>query len=547
MIRSLHIENYVLIDSLDISFPEGLIIITGQTGAGKSILLGALSLLLGARTDVSHISDGAESCVVEAEFDIDGNLEVKSLLEAGDIEWDNGHVILRRVLSRSGRTRSFINDSPVQASFVTGLAGHLVDIHSQHQSLLLTDSRYQLSILDRYASLGAEADRCRQLWLELQHKEKALEELRSKVERMSSDYDYNASLLASLVAARLNPGELEELEEEQKILSNAEEIKSCLLKASELRPDASLKESGRSLSRLAGYMPSVNPLAERLESARIELADIFDELEHLQEGVDVSEERMEQVDQRLSLIYSLLKKHGCSTVEELISVRDRLEALVGQSSTAADDIIDLENEVASARSVWNESASALHAGREAAAVRFASEVTSALARLELERSVFVVEVIPAAPGPSGTDSVSFRFSSTGTNPVDVAKCASGGEISRIMLCLKSMMAGFEAVPTLVFDEIDTGVSGSVADSMGAMICDMGRSMQVIAITHLPQVAAKGDAHFVVRKDIGSDGTAVSTVREVRGQDRTMEIARLLSGATITPQAVANAEALLLGD
>lgn len=547
MIRSLHIENYVLIDSLDISFPEGLIIITGQTGAGKSILLGALSLLLGARTDVSHISDGAESCVVEAEFDIDGNLEVKSLLEAGDIEWDNGHVILRRVLSRSGRTRSFINDSPVQVSFVTGLAGHLVDIHSQHQSLLLTDSRYQLSILDRYASLGAEADRCRQLWLELQHKEKALEELRSKVERMSSDYDYNASLLASLVAARLNPGELEELEEEQKILSNAEEIKSCLLKASELRPDASLKESGRSLSRLAGYMPSVNPLAERLESARIELADIFDELEHLQEGVDVSEERMEQVDQRLSLIYSLLKKHGCSTVEELISVRDRLEALVGQSSTAADDIIDLENEVASARSVWNESASALHAGREAAAVRFASEVTSALARLELERSVFVVEVIPAAPGPSGTDSVSFRFSSTGTNPVDVAKCASGGEISRIMLCLKSMMAGFEAVPTLVFDEIDTGVSGSVADSMGAMICDMGRSMQVIAITHLPQVAAKGDAHFVVRKDIGSDGTAVSTVREVRGQDRTMEIARLLSGATITPQAVANAEALLLVD
>ena len=547
MIRSLHIENYVLIDSLDISFPEGLIIITGQTGAGKSILLGALSLLLGARTDVSHISDGAESCVVEAEFDIDGNLEVKSLLEAGDIEWDNGHVILRRVLSRSGRTRSFINDSPVQVSFVTGLAGHLVDIHSQHQSLLLTDSRYQLSILDRYASLGAEADRCRQLWLELQHKEKALEELRSKVERMSSDYDYNASLLASLVAARLNPGELEELEEEQKILSNAEEIKSCLLKASELRPDASLKESGRSLSRLAGYMPSVNPLAERLESARIELADIFDELEHLQEGVDVSEERMEQVDQRLSLIYSLLKKHGCSTVEELISVRDRLEALVGQSSTAADDIIDLENEVASARSVWNESASALHAGREAAAVRFASEVTSALARLELERSVFVVEVIPAVPGPSGTDSVSFRFSSTGTNPVDVAKCASGGEISRIMLCLKSMMAGFEAVPTLVFDEIDTGVSGSVADSMGAMICDMGRSMQVIAITHLPQVAAKGDAHFVVRKDIGSDGTAVSTVREVRGQDRTMEIARLLSGATITPQAVANAEALLLVD
>lgn len=547
MIRSLHIENYVLIDSLDISFPEGLIIITGQTGAGKSILLGAMSLLLGARTDVSHISDGAESCVVEAEFDMDGNLEVKSLLEAGDIEWDNGHVILRRVLSRSGRTRSFINDSPVQASFVTGLAGHLVDIHSQHQSLLLTDSRYQLSILDRYASLGAEADRCRQLWLELQHKEKALEELRSKVERMSSDYDYNASLLASLVAARLNPGELEELEEEQKILSNAEEIKSCLLKASELRPDASLKESGRSLSRLAGYMPSVNPLAERLESARIELADIFDELEHLQEGVDVSEERMEQVDQRLSLIYSLLKKHGCSTVEELISVRDRLEALVGQSSTAADDIIDLENEVASARSVWNESASALHAGREAAAVRFASEVTSALARLELERSVFVVEVIPAAPGPSGTDSVSFRFSSTGTNPVDVAKCASGGEISRIMLCLKSMMAGFEAVPTLVFDEIDTGVSGSVADSMGAMICDMGRSMQVIAITHLPQVAAKGDAHFVVRKDIGSDGTAVSTVREVRGQDRTMEIARLLSGATITPQAVANAEALLLVD
>lgn len=547
MIRSLHIENYVLIDSLDVDFPEGLIIITGQTGAGKSILLGALSLLLGAKTDVSHISDGADNCIVEAEFDMDGDEDVRGMLEDNDIEWDGGHIILRRVLGRSGRTRSFVNDSPVQAGFVSGLAGHLIDIHSQHQSLLLTDGRYQLSVLDRFASLQDASQRCRDLWTDLQKKERELDRLRLASDRMSSDYEYNAARLGQLVDAHLRGDELEELEEEQKILANSEEIKTHLMQASGLRPDASLKDAVRSLAKISSFMPSVDELAGRLESARIEIADVFDEIDNMSESVDVSPQRLEQVEDRLSLIYSLLKKHGCNTVQELISVRDRLSSLVGESSSIVDDIIDMEKSVKSAREAYESVAKELHDARVKAAASFASSVTASLASLELDRAVFVVDVCDAPAGPSGRDAVVFRFSANGTSPVEVSKCASGGEMSRIMLCLKSMMADFASVPTLVFDEIDTGVSGSVADKMGEMICRMGRSMQVLAITHLPQVAAKGDAHFVVSKETNDAGVSVSSMSEVRGMDRTMEIARLLSGSSVTPQAIANAEALLLGN
>lgn len=527
MLRSLHIENYVLIDSLDISLPESLIIITGQTGAGKSILLGALSLLLGGKADAGHVGPNAENCVVEAECELDGE-----------------EYIIRRVLSRSGRSRSFVNDCPVQAAELAELASRLVDIHSQHQSLLLTDRKYQLSILDCYAGSKNLASSCRGQWERLRDAEAALAELRSQVARQSSDNDYNASQLRQLDDARLRDGELEELEEEQKKLSNAEEIREGLSAAVSLRPDEALAEARKLLGRLSRYLPSADGLASRIESAEIELADVFDELESTGEGIDASGERLMQVEDRLSLLYSLLKKHNCRTIEELLEVRKRFEESVNGAADSEERIADAEKAVEDARAAYDNTCALLHSARTEAAPRFAAEIMKDLAFLELDRSVFEVRVTEAPCGPTGVDSVIFTFSATGSAPVEVSKCASGGEISRIMLCLKAMMARFEGMPTMVFDEIDTGVSGSVADKMGAMICEMGRTMQVIAITHLPQVAAKGNAHFIVTKDIRPDGTAVSGISKVDGRERTMEIARLLSGASITPQAIANAEALL---
>ena len=547
MIRSLHIENYVLIDSLDVVFPEGLVIITGQTGAGKSILLGALSLVLGAKADASFISSGVDSCVVEAEFDIEGNQELRTLLEDNDVEWDGGHLIVRRVLNRNGRSRSFVNDSPVSGSVLATLGASLVDIHSQHQSLLLSDKKFQLSVLDGFAGITEEVETCRHLWALFRGKSEELEGLRASADRMSFEYEYNAARLKQLRDAGLRDGELEELEDEQKMLSNSEEIKNALAHSAVLRPDASLKDAVRSLSKAVRYMPSLSELSDRLESARIELTDIFDELESKSEDVDFSQSRLEFVEERLSLIYGLLKKNSCDTVAELIGLEEKLASEIDGSSSVDERIRDMEAVVEAARREYDKSCVAIHEKRVSAASGFAEAMQKLLVSLEMGRAIFEVEVFEAQPGPSGTDSVSFKFSSSGSNPVDVARCASGGELSRIMLCLKSIMAGFSGMPTLVFDEIDTGVSGSVADRMGGMICGMGSRMQVIAITHLPQVAAKGNAHFVVSKSLSDSGSAVSSLKEVGGEERVNEIARLLSGAKITPQAVANAKALLNGD
>ena len=547
MIRSLHIENYVLIDSLDVSFPEGLVIITGQTGAGKSILLGAMSLLLGVKADAGHISDKADTCVVEAEFDAGSDPGIKEILEANDIDWDGENIIVRRVINRSGRSRSFINDIPVQGAVLSSLGGHLVDIHSQHSSLLLMDRKYQLSVLDSFAGLDDTVARCREEWKALVAKEKELEYLKEKARRLSEDYEYEASRYRGLVEAGLKENEIDELEEEQKVLSNAEEIKTILAQVASKRPDADVKETARAISKLEKYVPAISELAGRLESVRIELADIFDEIETRYERTEVSEERLVQVEDRLSLLYGLLKKHNCSTVGELMQIRDRLGDSLSISGSMDDRIADLEAEVSEVRKVYESTCSGLRAARVKAAGKFSAAVCGSLEYLELERAVFDVQVLDSQPGPSGTDSVLFRFSATGSNPVEVSRCASGGEMSRIMLCLKAMMAGLSGAPALVFDEIDTGVSGSVADKMGEMICSLGQSMQVMAITHLPQVAAKGKAHFVVTKSVGTDGSFVSTLSKVEGNDRVMEIARLLSGSKITPQAVANAESLLNGN
>ena len=551
MLRSLHIRNYILIDALDIEFPEGLVIITGQTGAGKSILLGALSLLSGAKADASLIQEGADSCVVEAEF-AGQDEALDALLAEADVEADGGTLLIRRVVSRSGRSRSFINDCPVQVGLLQQVAERLVDIHSQHKSLLLTDPHFQLSVLDHFAGNGARLTSCREAWRSLQDLRAQLAAERERLARLQADRDYNEAQWRQLDEAKLVPGELESLEEEQRGLAHAEQIKEALERAlSLLEPEgespgvvAALKESARQLERIANFLPSVSDLQARLESARIELDDITSEIGTLDGRVDLSPGRLEQVEERMSLLYTLLKKHNCSSVDELVAVRERYNEALFDATAADDRIHDLEQAVGEAEGRYRAVCAELTASRCQAAPGFAAAITESLRFLELDRAVFDVAVAAAPESATGTDKVSYLFSATGREPADVAKCASGGELSRIMLSLKAMMARFIGMPTLIFDEIDTGVSGSVADKMGRMICEMGRDMQVFSITHLPQVAAKGDAHFVVSKSVQADGRTVSTIREVQGDERTMEIARLLSGATISDAAVANARALL---
>ena len=549
MLHSLHIRNYILIDALDVTFPEGLVIITGQTGAGKSILLGALSLLAGARADASAITEGAESCVVEAEFS-GADADLLALLREADVEEDGGRLLIRRVVSRSGRSRSFVNDCPVPLSLLQDVAGRLVDIHSQHKSLLLTDAQFQLSVLDRFAGNAATLADCREAWRGWQALLSELAAAREEQRRLEADRDFNEAQWRQLDGAKLVSGELETLEEEQKSLANAEQIKDAigqclsLLEGESGGLSASLKEANRQLEHIAKYLPAVAEWQARLESARIELDDIGAEIEALDERIDLSPARLEAVEGRMSLLYSLLKKHHCADVDELIAARDRYAALLEGATASEDRIIELEAAVAGAESRYAALAAALAKARRAAAPAFAAAITESLRFLELDRAVFDVSLSEVPAGPAGADRVSFLFSATGRNAVDVAKCASGGELSRIMLSLKAMMAKYFGMPTLIFDEIDTGVSGSVADKMGRMICEMGRDMQVFSITHLPQVAAKGDAHFVVSKTDRPDGRTVSTISEVTKEERTMEIARLLSGSTVTPAAIANARALL---
>ena len=550
MLARLHVRNFVLIDSLEIDFPEGLIIITGQTGAGKSILLGALSLVTGAKADASMVSEGADNCVVEAEFDTEDAL-IRSILEENEAEWDQGHLIIRRVVNRSGRSRAFVNDSPVPVTVLQDIASRLIDIHSQHQTLLLSDKQFQLDILDHYAGNAQLRQDCAAVWKDMVSKKSELSSLESRIARIARDKEYNEAQFGQLEAASLREGELAELEDEQKQLANAEDIKTGLcgveniFTGDSMSVDSSLKESVKMLMKVGRYMPAASQLADRLDSCRLELDDILAEVSDMNSRVDMSPERLEQVESRMSMIYALLKKHGCADEAELIALRDRLSEELFDSTRLEEQAEDLRKEIASSEARLAAIASELHQARSRAAADFSEAIASSIRGLEMPYAVFEVELVDAPVSATGSDAVAFRFSATGRNAVDVAKCASGGEMSRIMLALKAMMARFTSMPTMIFDEIDTGVSGSVADKMGSMICQMGEHMQVFAITHLPQVAAKGHAHYVVSKEIDpATSKAVSTITRLTDDDRVLEVARMLSGSVLTEAAIANAKELL---
>ena len=546
MLSRLQVRNYVLIDSLEIDFPEGLIIITGQTGAGKSILMGALGLVMGAKADASMLSDGADNCVVEAEFDVSpDDALLKAVMEENDVEWEDGHLIVRRVVNRSGRSRAFVNDSPVSVQVLQDISSQLIDVHSQHQTLLLSDKEFQMGILDYFAESTGIREECSSLWKRLSGMKNQLKDLDGRIAGIAGERDYNQAQFDRLEEASLREAELEELEEEQKQLANAEEIKTSLCGVEELMSDSPLREVEKLLSKVGRYVPSASALSERVEECRRELDDILSDVVQMNSRTEVSQTRLEEVEERMSLIYGLLRKHNCSDVAELIALRDSLAETLYDSTHLEEKREELVAEIASVENELKVKADLLHEKRADASLRFAEEMTASVRNLELPYAVFEVELVPVSLGPSGYDAVQFRFSASGKNPADVAKCASGGELSRIMLALKAMRARYANMPTMVFDEIDTGVSGSVADKMGSMICDMGAFMQVFAITHLPQVAAKGHAHYLVTKDIDPETSkAVTTIKKLSHKERVLEVARMLSGSVLTDAAVANAESLL---
>ena len=535
MLRRLTIQNYALIDSLDIELPGGLIIITGETGAGKSIMLGALSLLLGGKGDVSALKDSCKNCVVEGEFELDGE-----------------ELILRRVISPAGRTRNFINDEPANLGELVTIASRIIDIHAQHQHLLLTDAAYQMQVVDHFAGTRELLERYRSVFSQLQKSEAALEELDALIARSEGEREYKQFQFDKLFEASLKEGELEELEQEQKQLANAEQIRDGICGAVSLMQPMgnsivqNLKDAVHLLQKSSNFVPELQELCNRLESCRIECKDIEDELETLAGRITVSPQRLEQVEERLSLLYSLMRKHSAGSVEELLQIRDTLE----QELLGADRSIESRDELVAAigklKLERDSLAQELSDARGARIGELGITLQNSIRDLQMPYAVFEVALEDSGKYTlQGKDTVSFLFSANGNGKLNpVQKAASGGELSRIMLCLKALMARFTGMPTMIFDEIDTGVSGSIADKMGELIGKMGERMQIIAITHLPQIASKRGTHLLVQKEFDQQNNAATGIRRIDGEERVKEVARMLSGSELTNAALENARELL---
>lgn len=535
MLRRLAIQNYALIDSLDIEFPGGLIIITGETGAGKSIMMGALSLLLGAKADVSALKDNARNCVVEGEFDVDGE-----------------ELILRRVISPAGRTRNFINDEPATLASLTEIASRIVDIHAQHQHLLLADADYQMRVLDYFAGSSQVLEGYREVYKELQQTRKELEELDIQIARSEGEREYRQFQFDKLHDAELKDGELEELELEQNQLANSEQIRENICSAyALLQPMGvslvqNIKDAAHILQKSSNFVPELEQLCNRLESCRIECKDIEDELETLQDRIVVSPQRLEQVEERLSLLYSLMRKHQAGSVEELIKIREELQVQLQGADRSLVEREELVARVSELEERREELAAELTELRRGKVAELGAVLQESIRELQMPHAVFEVSMKDAGKYTlQGKDSVEFLFSANGSaRTALLQKAASGGELSRIMLCIKSLMARFTGMPTMIFDEIDTGVSGSIADKMGELIGRMGERMQIFAITHLPQIASKRGTHLLVYKEFDKDNNAATKIRVLEGEERVKEVARMLSGAQLTDAALENAKELL---
>lgn len=552
MLRRLTVRNYAIIRELDMEFGEGFTIITGETGAGKSILLGALGLVLGERADTSVLLSQDEKCIVEAFFNISG-YDLKDLFEANEVDYED-EAIIRREITPAGKSRAFLNDTPVNLGILKELGSRLIDVHSQHETLLLGNSMFQMRVTDAYAGSAALARQYSHIWKGYLAVRREYDEAAMNLEKVKADYDYYQHQLDEFRAVNLVPGEQEVLEKEQEVLTNAAEIKEALSAATsalggeDISALSLLRAARTSLSRIAGWLPEAGELEQRLEAQLIDLDDVSYEAEKLNERATADPGRLDYVTQRLDTIYSLMQKHRCRDFNELLAVQSRVEEAVEANAGTDEKLEELKKRSDNALAEVKDLASGLSGARNRAALPLEGEITAMLRKLGMPHARFRVSIRHLeTPGPSGIDAVEFLFSANRqVEPEELSKCASGGELSRVMLCLKSVLANSTGLPAIIFDEIDSGVSGEVASMVGTILADMGRSMQVINITHLPQVAARGKIHYHVYKE-ESDHSTITRVRLLNELERVTEVARLLSGSTITEAALHNARELLRGE
>ena len=550
MLQSLFIQNYALIDTLDIRFHSGFSVITGETGAGKSIILGAIGLLLGQRADTKAIKKGASRCIIEAHFQI-GNYNMEDFFERNDLTYEP-ECILRREIMASGKSRAFINDTPSSLSQMKELGEMLIDIHSHHQNLLLNSEGFQLNVVDIIAQDTTLLSHYKQCFAKYKNSSKALAEAIETAKRNKADEDYIRFQLEQFTEAGLKEGEQEELEQEVELLNHAEEIKSGLYQIDAIMAGdeggilSGLKEVQNRLHDLKSIYPSTEELAERLDSCYIELKDIEHEISNQSEEVEFNPQRLEYVNERLNQLYSLQQKHHVNTVGELMAIeqsyQDRLNAITSSEDQIAELTAQKDKDLEKVLEIARE----LTAVRTEAARKIEQQMKSYLIPLGIPNVQFVVELTPRKePDSNGADCVNFLFSANKNGTLqNVASVASGGEIARVMLSIKALIAGAVKLPTIIFDEIDTGVSGQIAERMAHIMQEMGnRKRQVISITHLPQIAALGSYHYKVYKQDDEQGTT-SHIRQLTPEERVEEIAHMLSGATLTDAAINNAKALL---
>ncbi|MCR5241717.1 MAG: DNA repair protein RecN [Prevotella sp.] len=550
MLSQLYIKNYTLLDRLDMEFHPGFSVITGETGAGKSIILGAIGLLLGQRADSKDIKAGCEKCLIEAHFDI-SRYALESFFQENDIEYDATDCIIRRELTAS-KSRAFINDTPVPLSLLKELGEQLVDVHSQHQNLLLNKQDFQLSVLD-VMSANLKTQSYATAYSEYQTARQQLKELEESIARNRDNADFLQFQYNELCNARLVAGEQEELEQRQDTMSHAEDIKAALyetdnaLSAEGTGIVGQLKSAIHALNSIEKVLPSAAELSERMDSCHIELKDMAQDISSLLEDVDFDPAELDSVNNRLDTLYSLEKKYHCDSVEALLAQQEQLKQQLSNIENSDEALATLTARVTELKAVCQQQADKLTAQRSKAARIVEQQMLQRLVPLGMPNIRFEVRMEKTELGHSGQDKVSFLFSANTSTPLQpVSQVASGGEIARVMLALKAMISGTVKLPTIIFDEIDTGVSGKIAESMAHMMQEMGQGgRQVISITHLPQIAALGSSHYLVYKEETPQGTA-SRMQQLDADQRVREIAQMLSGNNITEAAINNAKELLSG-
>ena len=549
MLSRLSISNYALINKLQVNFHANLNTMTGETGAGKSIILGALSLILGNRADLSVLKEKDKKCIVEGQFEV-SNYPLKRFFETNDLDYDFS-TILRREITPSGKSRAFINDTPVNLKVMRELGLQLIDIHSQHQNLELSNQKFQLNLVDSVAGAGEALKKYKAQFLAYKSIKKELDQLQENAEQAQADLDYYQFQFTQLEEARLEENEQEDLESELEQLNHAEEIKTALNETVALLDNENfsvlqgVKDGHRTLNKVTDYLKDAESLAERLESAAIELSDIHQELEILAEQVEFNPARIEEVNDRLNLLYSLQQKHHVATVAELIVLRNEFDQKINKAVGYDEEIEFLKNKLEEQKAEVEKLAQSLSKTRQKAFKKIESSVVSDLTQMGMTKAKLqVVHNYLEDFQPDGKDGIAFLFSANpDSEPDEISKIASGGEMSRLMLAIKNLLRNSKALPTIVFDEIDTGVSGEIALKMGTIIKSFSANTQIINITHLPQIAAKGDIHFRVYK-FEEKGKTFTSIKALDAAERVEELAKMVGGENLTETTIKAAEELL---